>query len=215
MKFTKLVYFCSSFVLIVGFSCKKDPIQYKFEGKITESLNSTGLSGVAVKIDQRLIKNGTTSESFVLASKTETGGSGDYSLIFNREMVSEFRLSFEKENYFPVEFVSSSSNYTTDGANTVNQAMDPMSWVSFDLLNEFGDETDHLKIITQTFRENCDGCTENTTYNIYGTLDSTITFPTTGGTYARFVYINVTTGFSLTDSVYATPFETVVYPIIY
>jgi hypothetical protein len=215
MKLKSLVYFKFSLILMLAFSCKKDPIQYVFEGKITESVDGAALTGVSIKIDQKLIKNGTTSENFTIATNTSTNASGDYKVSFNREMVSEFRLKFEKDNYFPIEYISSSSNYTTDGANVVNEALDPMAWVSFDLLNEFGDETDHLKLITQTFRENCEGCTENTTYNIYGTLDSTITFPTTGGTYARFVYINVTTGFSLIDSVYATPFETIVYPIVY
>ena len=215
MKLTPLVCFKFSAILIIAFSCKKDPIQYVFEGKITESFAGASLPGVSLKINQKLIKNGTTSENFTVATSTESDASGQYAVSFNREMISEFQFKFSKENYFPVEFNSSSSNFTTDGSNVVNQTLDPMSWISFDLLNEFGEDTDHLKLITQTFREDCDGCTENTTYNIFGTIDSTITFPTTGGTYARFVYINVTTGFSLIDSVYATPFETIVYPIVY
>lgn len=215
MKLTPLVYFKFSLILLLAFSCKKDPIQYVFEGKITESVDGAGLAGVSIKIDQKLIKNGTTSENFSVATNTSTSTSGDYKVSFNREMVSEFRFKFEKDNYFPIEYISSSSNYTTDGPNAVSESMDPMAWVSFDLLNEFGEDTDHLKLITQTFRENCEGCSENTTYNIYGTIDSTITFPTTGGTYARFVYINVTTGFSQIDSVFAIPFETIVYPIVY
>lgn len=215
MKLTPLVCFKFSAILFIAFSCKKDPIQYVFEGKITESFAGAALPGVSLKINQKLIKNGTTSENFTTANSTESNASGEYAVSFNREMVSEFQFKFSKENYFPIEFNSSSSNFTTDGSNTVNQTMDPMSWISFDLLNEFGEDTDHLKLITQTFRENCEGCTENITYNIFGTIDSTITFPTTGGTYARFVYINVTTGFSVIDSVYATPFETIVYPIVY
>jgi hypothetical protein len=215
MKLTPLVCFKFSAILFIAFSCKKDPIQYVFEGKITESFAGGSLPGVSIKINQKLIKNGATSENFTTATSTESSASGEYAVSFNREMISEFQFKFTKENYFPIEFNSSSSNYTTDGSNVINQTMDPMSWISFDLLNEFGEDTDHIKLITQTFRENCEGCTENTTYNIYGTIDSTITFPTTGGTYARFVYINVTTGFSVIDSLYATPFETNVYPIVY
>lgn len=215
MKLTSLEFFKFCLILMLAFSCKKDPIQYVFEGKITESFAGESLPGVSIKVNQKLIKNGTTSENFTAAASIESSASGHYAVSFNREMISEFQFKFTKENYFPIEFNSSSSNYTTDGSNIVNQTMDPMSWISFDLLNEFGEDTDHIKLITQTFRENCEGCTENTTYNIYGTIDSTITFPTTGGTYARFVYINVTTGFSLIDSVYATPFETNVYPIVY
>ena len=83
-------------------------------------------------------------------------------------------------------------------------------------MENFGpSESDHLRLLTQDFREDCNGCAENKTYNYYGALDTNITYVTTAGSYVKFTFINMVTGYSLIDSLYATPFDSSTYVFNY
>lgn len=202
-------------VLMFASSCNKGPIQYSFDGTVTESINNTGLSGVTVRIKQKILVNGATSESFSNGGSATTDGSGNYTIAFDRDKVTEFLFEFEKENYFDVSFVQSSSAVSTEDVNTNDQILDAKAWVEIDLENLDPFVDDEFKLITYNLREGCEGCGENTTTEFTGATDTSIVYLTTGGQYVRFTYINVTTGFSATDSIFATPFETSVYTLNY
>ncbi|MFT5824310.1 MAG: hypothetical protein ACI8ZM_005577, partial [Crocinitomix sp.] len=76
-------------------------------------------------------------------------------------------------------------------------------------------EDDHFRLVTHTFREGCQECAENTTLNLFGAVDTTITYATTAGEYVRFTYIDVTYADSNLDSIYTAPFENNSYTINY
>ena len=61
----KLSPLVAGLLLVTG--CKKDPIQYTFEGTVTESVNQAALNDVYVAISQR-IYNGTVASAFFNAS---------------------------------------------------------------------------------------------------------------------------------------------------
>lgn len=204
------------FASFVPTSCNKNKtIQYEFGGIITGALTDTPISGVSVKISQKTVNNGVSSNEFSLIGSASTGASGAFNISFDREMVTEFLLTFRKDNYFDLDIVESSANVTTAEINTYNEELDPKAWVTFDIENTFPNEADHFKLVTQTFREGCSECAVNMTTEFYGSLDTNITYATTAAEYVKFTYINVTEGSSKVDSVYTTPFETTVYEIIY
>lgn len=203
------------FASIVPTSCNKDTIRYDFDGQITGSLTDVPISGVDITISQKIVQNGTTADGHSFAGSDVTGANGQFSISFDREMVTEFLLEFEKDNYFPLEILESSANVTTDGLNTYNEKLEPQSWVKFDIENTWPMATDHFKFIIHNFREGCQDCAENSLREFYGTLDTVFTYVTTAGEYARFTYINVTSGMSHTDSIYTTPFDTTTYTITY
>ncbi|NOQ70508.1 MAG: hypothetical protein GQ574_00815 [Crocinitomix sp.] len=195
------------FTSIVPTSCKKGPIQYKFDGIVNSSLDNDPVSGVAVTISQKIIQNGTTGESYSLAGSTTTDAAGAFAISFDREMVTEFLIEFEKENYFPLEIIESSSNISTENVNTFSDIIDPKSWVTFNIKNFLPHPDDHFRLVTHTFREGCAECAVNTTANFYGSVDTSFTYATTAGEYVRFTYIDVTYADSNLDSVYTVPFE--------
>lgn len=197
------------------FACNKGPIQYTFEGKITESVSHSACSGAEIKLYQKLIVNGAASESFSFAASTVTDNAGTFTIAIDRDKVTAFKLTITKANYFPISIEKSSSVISTENPNQFNEELDPISWVSFQIKNSFPTDSDHFKLITQTFREDCDGCATNGAFDFYGPLDTTITYATTGGEYVKFIYINVSAGSSTFDSIYTTPFETIIYPIFY
>ena len=124
-------------------------------------------------------------------------------------------MTYKKENYFTIEIEETSANVTTDGSNVYDQELEPKSWIKFDMENFGPSESDHLRLLTQDFREGCNGCAENKTYNYYGALDTNITYVTTAGSYVKFTFINMVTGYSLIDSLYATPFDSSTYVFNY
>jgi len=204
------------FASFVPISCNKDSnIEYEFEGTITGSLSDAPISGVSVRISQKTINGGVSSNEFNLIGSASTDASGKFNIIFDREMVTEFQLSFRKDNYFNLNIIESSSNVSTAEVNIYNELLEPKSWITFDIENTFPNAGDHFKLFTQTFREGCQECAENKNMDFYGPLDTTFTYATTAGEYVKFTYINVTEGTSTTDSIYTVPFETIIYPIIY
>jgi len=199
----------------VPVSCNKGPIQYTFEGTITESVSQSAAEGVEILLYQKLVNNGVASNSFSFATSTTSDIGGNYLMAINREKVTAFRLEFEKTNYFPVKIEVSSADITTENPNEFSEELEAISWVNFQLKNTFPEDTDHFKLITQTFREDCEGCAVNAVADFYGPLDTSFTYATTAGEYVKFIYVNVTESTSTFDSIYTTPFETIVYPIIY
>ncbi len=196
-------------------SCNKGPIQYDFDGVIYNSLTDIPVQGVDVSISQKIILNGTTGEGYTLAGSAVTDASGAWAITFDREKVTEFIIEIEKDNYFPIEKIESSANISTEDLNSYSDIIEPMSWVTFKIKNSFPNEDDHFKLVTQTFREDCQGCAENKTTDFYGSVDTVFTYATTAGEYVKFTYINVTIADSDLDSVYTTPFENIEYSITY
>ncbi len=203
------------FASIVPTSCKKGTIQYDFDGVVKNSLTDASVSGVDVTISQKLIKNGTTADSYSPGGSTTTDAAGAFAISFDRQMVTDFLIEFEKDNYFPLEIIESSANVSTENINSYSEILEPQSWVTFKIKNSFPNDDDHFRLVTQTFREGCADCAENKTTNFFGALDTTFTYATTAGEYVKFTYINVTLADSDYDSVYTTPFEETVYSITY
>jgi hypothetical protein len=210
--FTLIVAFAS----IVPISCKKNgTINYNFEGKVVRVGTGDALSGVSVRIGQQLILNNTTTDGYTIAGSAETGSTGEYAIEFERKKVTEFELKFRKDNYFPITQIISTGNTVTGSPNKIDKAMEPMSWIQFEFFNSFPAEDDHFRLVTHNFREGCEGCLENTSTNYFGSLDTIMLVPTTADRYTKFTIINVTTGYSKTDSLYTTAFETIPYTFEY
>lgn len=203
------------FASIVPISCKKKNITYSFEGKITESVSGNPVSDVYVNVSQKIVNNGTTADGYTMAGSATTDANGNYSIVFDREKVTEFELKFRKDNFFPIDEIISSADITTGDVNVINKSFEPQSWVRFELFNSFPEDSDLLKLVTHNFREGCEGCVENTTTSFFGSLDTVMIIPTTAGQYVRFTLINSTGGFSITDSIYTTPFQTTTYAFEY
>ena len=207
-----IINFCA--VLLLA-SCNKGPIMYQFEGQVTDALTGSPLSGVDFELDQKILQNGAVTAGFIFAGAAKTDGSGRYDLSIEREKVASFLMTYKKDNYFTIEIEETSANVTTDGSNVYDQELEPKSWIKFDMENFGPSESDHLRLLTQDFREGCNGCAENKTYNYYGALDTNITYVTTAGSYVKFTFINMVTGYSLIDSLYATPFDSSTYVFNY
>jgi hypothetical protein len=190
-------------------SCKKEPIQYVFEGTVTESVSNSALGGVDVTVSQRVYDGNVASSFFNTAGSSTTASAGTYHINFDREKVVEFKIELTKDGYFEQEEIIVSGDIVPEDPNIYDYTMEPKSWIRFNLMNFGGLTTDDFTMIHFNFREACDGCTTNGYFHYYGQVDSTFTFTTTGGVYTRYSYLNPGATMYNHDSVYTTPFDTV------
>ena len=209
---TSFVLICSLLLLA---SCNKKEITFDFAGEITDKLTGNAISGVEFQLSKKTVQNGTTSANYLFVGSDLSDFQGNYQLSTDYDKVTSFKLRYRKALYFPIEFEETSANVSTENLNIYNQDMEPQSWIEFDIENFGGAEDDHLKILTQKFREGCENCAENTSYSYYGALDTSIFYATTAGQYVKFTFIDVSDGYSQSDSLYAEPFDTVRFEFNY
>lgn len=209
-------YLLSLAMLVALIACKKDPIQYTFEGTVTENFGGSGLSGVTINIYQKPFNNAVTSNTWDLAGSAITDGSGFYSITFDRVKVTEFQVEFTKTGFFDQQTNIGSGDVSSENTNVVDAELDGRSWLRFDVQNVFpSDPSDDFTMIFYTYRTGCTECIEQD-YNYYtGELDTVFKYQNTAGEYLKFTYIDVSGGQATTDSVYMTPFDTVFYNINY
>ncbi|MEX1003250.1 MAG: hypothetical protein WDZ35_14115 [Crocinitomicaceae bacterium] len=203
-------------VALFLFSCKKETIQYTFEGVITEYINHSPLQGVRVRAYQLPFNNSLISSNFELMAETNTLSDGSYHLNFDREKATEFKVDLQKSGYFDVTIPLSSSAVSSEDVNIVNYEMEAKSWLRFDLLNQSpSSSSDELKLIFYTYKKDCKQCIEKDFNYFYGEVDTTLKFVTAAGGYFKFTYSDVASGQSFTDSLYLHPFDTSSYSINY
>ena len=200
-------------LLAVLASCKKETIQFTFEGTVTESVNSAGLSGITVGVWQKTYDGNVASTFFNIAGSTTTDAAGFYSISFEREKVVEFKIALSKTGYFDIESIIPSGDISPDETYVKDFEMTPKSWVTFNLYNVAGSASDEFTMIHYNFREGCVGCTTNEYYYYTGLVDSTFTYTTTGGVYTKYAYKNPGAAIYNQDSVYTPLFDTVVVDI--
>jgi hypothetical protein len=203
------------FSLMLHPSCKKNEIAFDFAGNITDKLTGNPISGVKFELSQKTVQNGTTSVNYLYVGSDVTDNQGNYAFSTGYDKVTSFKFQYKKSLYFPIEIEETTANVSTENLNIYDQEMEPQSWIEFDVQNFGSSEDDHLKILTQKFREGCEGCAENTSYSYFGALDTSIYYTTTAGEYVKFTFINVSDGYSQTDSLYAIPFDTVRFAFNY
>ena len=210
------VTFVLLFLSVAGLnSCKKKTIQYTFQGNVTEAANNSALSGTLVEVSQRTYNGTVASTNFSAAANTMSDASGYYELSFDREKVFEFKVVGTKDGYFDFEQIIGSADVSTAEPKVIDFSLDARSWVTFHITNLGGVSSDQFTMIHYNFRTDCDGCTTNDFYYYDGIVDSTFTYQSTGGVYARYSYKNPGGSVYYQDSVYMTPFDTAYVTINY
>jgi len=207
-------------ILLIGVlvivSCKKDTIQYTFQGLVSESINSQPLESAGITIHQKPFNNSVTSAYYELAATTTTNVNGIFDATFDRVKVTEFLIEVEKEGYFPYETILNSDDVSSENINFINAQLDAKSWIKFDIENVLPNETsDDFTLIFYNYRAGCAECATSDYNYMPGVVDTTFKIVSTAGQYFNFTYIDVESGNSYHDSIFMTPFDTTFYSIVY
>ncbi len=202
-------------LLLINSACKKDPIQYTFKGTLTDQLGGAPVPNVQVKISQLEFTSTSTNANFTTVASLNTNSSGYYESTFDRVKVSDFKIELNKSGYFIQENLINPADVSTEEDNTFDFVLEPQSWIHFQFTNFLPVSSDQLTLILLNFKENCSGCAPDDYLYFPGEVDTNLYFTTTAGEYVKFIYIDEESGNSNSDSVYATPFDTVSYSFNY
>ena len=205
------------FVALLGsiVSCTKDPIMYTFKGHAIEDQNGEALAGVEISISQKPFSTQVLNSNYESVGSVTTDANGNYELTFERTKVTEFKVEIEKQGYFYQEIIIGSGDVSSENDNIIDIEMEAQSFVQF-LIQNTGqaESTDLLNLLLLNPKTGCPACPETDSYYYEGVVDTIVTFPTDAGRYYNFTYINVGVN-SKTDSVFVTPFDTIIYSINY
>ena len=175
-----------------------------------ETLNST-LSNAEVSV--YTFPLGSSVGTKVTTLTTDSQGNFEYDLI--REKYEKIEIKVEKENYFAYLDVIPFSDLSTENDNVYSYSVKAKSWTRFLIYNQQPLQSDELKILKDSGKEDCDECCANGYYYYYGAADTSVYCPNNGNEYMKFYYwVNGNESNGL-DSVYNTPFDTVTYEFYY
>jgi 5-hydroxyisourate hydrolase-like protein (transthyretin family) len=201
-------FMCLMLVLV---ACRKKDLEFTFSGVITDSTFGVTASNVTVRLFTKPIG---ANEQF--EKQLVTAADGKYELVIPRERIESVRLSFVKDNYFREDVVL---QFATLQVNTPNQAdveLVAKGWVKFVVKNDPPTAPDdEFKMLKYRGRSDCDDCCPNGFSYFYGSIDTSFVCVNSANDYISYYYWVVDTQINGQDSVYTTPFDTVVRTFIY
>jgi hypothetical protein len=114
----------------------------RIEGYVSDVRDNSALSTVSVELQEQILEGGSFNSSFQDAASGVTNVNGDYALEFLRQNAAEYRLTFERNDYFTKEFSINPDNVDPEEAYTLNAALTPEAYLTVSLTNTnpFDDE---------------------------------------------------------------------------
>lgn len=188
------------------FSCKKDKVQFKMVGKVTDSTFGTGLEGAKAILYQIPLGGGYAKE----VASAVLGSDGSYSFKFEREKAQKFNVVITKDKYFEINEIIKYDDFTPNKELVRNYTTTAKSWVKLRFINEEPSlGSDALVFSVQQGKKDCSECCGHTEHTLYGKVDTTFICINDGNTvYSYYYRIFNNTDQGIKDIV-TIPFDTV------
>jgi hypothetical protein len=205
----KLVVISILAVFIFAYGCKKDGVDpYSINGKVTDSRNGSGLSGVTIKVEKQEVQNGVYSNTYSRALTTSTGSDGSYKGTWERETFTSLKLLAEKTNYIPID-IELTEQEIGSGEINKNLTIYPEAFASLRFVHSGGSSSDYLSFNYTNANFDC-ACCKPGWKDVTGTqVDTTCTCKVYGDhwlVYEIQTHINDVDS-AFTDSIYCPSFQ--------
>ncbi|WP_343786697.1 hypothetical protein [Wandonia haliotis] len=191
-------------------SCKKDVIEFTIEGTISDSSLGGGLQSGTIKLFKIPAGGGLPD----LVTSVTSDATGKYSITFQRDKSEEYRIVFEKSDYFSEEFTIYFSQLSTNEAYVHNFSVEARSEIKWIIRNVNPQNTaDQVTIQKLNGRTDCEDCCPITSYEYTGSVyNDTLSCAVAGNKYVRFYIVNLATEIHL-DSVLCPSFGVAEYVV--
>jgi hypothetical protein len=200
-------------LLATGYSlnaCKKKKINYKIEGKITDTSFSLGIANLTLKVE--LKKAGNAYYSFL--TNVTTDSQGKYSFSIENDLYEKVKITANPDNYFPLERIFAYGNLNQEN-NIYNINTSAKSWARLIFINNNPNSSDHLQYLKQQGKINCAECCPSDEQNLFGAINDTIICINDGNTYYSYLYSVVGTSNTGIEAVYTSAFDTTTLLLYY
>jgi 5-hydroxyisourate hydrolase-like protein (transthyretin family) len=194
--------------------CKKDkdPVLLGMSGTLVDPNTGAALSGVAVKLSSNELVNGVWSNTYNTLDQATTGSDGRFLFEFENRTAVDYRLNFEKTNYFLSEVTVNTEELST--ASTYDASYDLYSKAWFEVrvlnVNPF-DASDNVIYQQVAGTGNCGFCCDNDQHSYSGvSVDTTKKCSLYGSQWVKYDYFVYKDAqqFAFADSVFVTPGDT-------
>lgn len=185
-------------------ACKKGKSDITIRGVITDESFSTTLSGGTVTLLETEAGGGLINT----IGETTLGADGSYSFTFPRNIVEQYTLIVEKNNYFDINEDIPFSDVTIEEDNIRNYSTTALSWVKLRFINLSPLPNDILRYIRNKGKSDCLECCVGGEQFLYGAVDTAIYCANDGNTVYSYNYYDFVSGNQGLKSAVTQAFDT-------
>lgn len=190
----------------------------RIEGYVSDERDNSALTTVSIDLKEQILEGGSFNSSFQDAASAVTNTNGNYALEFLRQNAAEYRITFERNDYFAEEHAINPDDIDPEIAYVFNAALTPEAYFRVELsnANPFDDQDRIVYHNTNTFFE-C-ACCNTTPIVMEGmNVDTTFTCRLHGDFTVDYSYVLSRNDMdsTISGSIFCPAFETTVLTIQY
>jgi len=151
-------------------SCNKKNKQIIISGTINNNATSTNLQGVNVVLSGKVIESGKWTNSYSQLATITSDNNGKYTLKLDAVRVSEYKLSFIKENYIDDVRIMQPDEISIDNDNTINVNLEIKSFLNIKVKNVYPvSDNDYMSLSLSGYFKTCTSCCSDEKFDFNGT----------------------------------------------
>ena len=199
-------------------SCKKKTEKDIVNGVVTDISDNHAVSGATVEIQAKLIGTSTYQSAFSTLAYGVTDASGNYSLEFDREKSTSYRIRVSLSGYITTEY-EFSPDLLEGGSFSHNVSLPAHGWITVHLQNTFPNDTsDEFTLKFLNIPQGVPNTCSSAQFYFPGIVDDTIPVCFVPGGLNLVIEKNLHQGnnyFQTYDTVHISQGDTVVHQIYY
>ena len=164
----KTLYIIS--LLLIFVSCNKKNKELIITGTVKTSSTSANIQGANVTLSGKIIESGKWTNSYSQLATTTSDNNGKYTLTLDAVRVSEYKLSFTKENYIDDVKIMQPDDVSTDNDNIIDVLLAVKSFLNINVKNIYPiNENDYLSLTLSGDFKTCTSCCTDEKFEFKGT----------------------------------------------
>jgi len=160
----------TTLLLIILVSCKKKSNEIIITGIVADNVSAEYLSNVNIVLSGKVIESGKWTNSYSQLATSSTDNNGKYTIKLDAVRVSEYKLSFSKDNYIDEIKIMQPDDISTDNENTINVNLYLKSFLNLSVKNKYPvNSNDYMSFKLSGNFKSCTSCCSNEKFEFSGT----------------------------------------------
>ncbi len=157
-------------LLFLFVSCNKNNKEIIITGTVKSNSTSVNLQGVNIILSGKVIESGKWTNSYSQLATTTSDNTGKYTLKLDAVRVSEYKLSFIKENYIDDVRNMQPDEISIDNDNIINVNLDIKSFLNISVKNiNPVNDNDYISLTLSGYFKTCTSCCSDEKFEFKGT----------------------------------------------
>jgi hypothetical protein len=161
-------------LLLIFFSCKKDKDKITVSGVVSDFTDGHPLSGLRVEVQAKLVGTSTYQSSFSTLQMTTSGAGGEFSVSFDNQKATAYRIRVTGTNYRATEH-EFSPEQISEGSYSYQLRMPANGWIMLKVINQLpAAAEDEITIRCLNLPTGLSGTCSASSYHYIGLVNDTI-----------------------------------------